>query len=59
MEQEARLILRAALVDEPMDAKPQDSFFDSVRKLVDQYGPYDLELPAREPMREPPTFIDT
>jgi plasmid stability protein len=56
MEQEARIILRAAVVDEPIDGRPQESFFDSVRKLVDQYGPYDVELPAREPMREPPTF---
>jgi len=56
MEQEARIILRAAVVDYASDAEAQESFFDSVRKLVDQYGPYDVELPPREPMREPPIF---
>ncbi len=56
MEQEARIILRAAVEAEAADRSSQESFYDSVRKLVDKYGCFDIELPPREPMREPPAF---
>lgn len=56
MEQEARTILRSAVETEAAGQSPRESFYDSVRKLVDKYGPFDVELPPRQPMREPPTF---
>jgi plasmid stability protein len=56
MEQEARIILRAAVEAEAKPAASKESFYGSVRKLVDKYGPFDLDLPPRGPMREPPTF---
>lgn len=55
MEQEIRAILDAAVVSTERAAK-DDNLYDAVRKLVDKYGGFDLELPPREPMREPPTF---
>lgn len=51
MEEEARNILRAALAQD--DAAPRDlAAAISARFLP--FGGLDLELPAREPMREPP-----
>lgn len=57
MEQEARLILRAALAGERKPAGSKESFYESVRKLVDKYGSFDLEIPPRSTaVREPPRF---
>lgn len=56
MEQEARTILRAVVEADTTGQSARESFYDSVRKIVDRYGPYDVELPPRAPMREPPTF---
>ena len=53
MEQEARDILRAALYTE------QSSGADLVRSIRARFAPLggvELELPPREPMREPPDF---
>ncbi len=53
MEQEARDILRVAL-DE--DAAPPRNLGTAIRELFRPYGGVELEIPPREPMREPPTF---
>lgn len=53
MEDEARDILRAALSQE---AEAGDSLFAFIREQIEPLGGADLELPAREPMWEPPRF---
>ncbi len=53
MEEEARSILRSVLQTEPLSGK---SLVDSIRTLVEPHGGIELELPAREPMRDPPDF---
>jgi antitoxin FitA len=53
MEEEAREVLRAALSkDEAMPA----GLMEAIRKRFGKFGPVDLPIPAREPMREPPDF---
>ena len=52
MEQEARLILREAVAPEP-EPKNLAQF---IRDCFAPYGGVDLELPPREPAREPPDF---
>jgi plasmid stability protein len=54
MEEEARVILRGALGPEP--PKPGESFGEMVRAIVEEVGGIDIELPPREPMRDPPDF---
>lgn len=53
MEAEARDILRAALQRAP--AEP-GSLYEAIRARVAESGGFDLELPPRELMRDPPTF---
>ena len=53
MEQEARDILRAAL-DE--DAAPDRNLGTAIHELFRPFGGAELEIPPREPMREPPRF---
>lgn len=54
MEDEARDILRAALAQEPRTA---GNLYDAIRRRVDAMGGgFELELPPRGPMREPPDF---
>ena len=53
MEQEARDILRAAL-DE--DAAPNRNLGTAIHELFKPSGGVELEIPPREPMREPPRF---
>ncbi len=53
MEEEARSILRSALRAEPLSGQ---SLVDSIRAMVEPYGGIDLELPPREPQRDPPDF---
>lgn len=53
MEQEARDILRSAL-DE--DVAPARNLGTALHELFKPIGGVDLELPAREPMREPVRF---
>lgn len=55
IEEEAREILRCALAEEPV---PQEHLVDAIRRLVEPYGGFELELPPRGPMREPPDFSD-
>ncbi|WP_028840495.1 FitA-like ribbon-helix-helix domain-containing protein [Thermomonas fusca] len=53
MEEEARSILREALKSEPLSGK---ELVQRIREMVEPYGGIELELPPREPMREPPDF---
>ena len=51
MEQEAREILREALDPE---AAPSKNLGTAIHQLFKPYGGVELDIPAREPMREPP-----
>ena len=53
MEEEARLILREAVTDERAAPKDLAKF---TRECFAPFGGVELELPPREPMREPPDF---
>lgn len=53
MEEEARSILRSALLSESLSGQ---SLVDSIRAMVEPYGGVDLELPPRELQRDPPDF---
>ena len=53
MEQEARDILRAALEPPPT---PPKNLGTAIHELFKPYGGVELEIPPREPMREPPRF---
>ena len=53
MEQEARVILRAALLQEA--ARDKD-LANTIRARFSQYGGVQLELPPRDPIREAPDF---
>ena len=52
MEEEARNILRDAVEQE---AGPHN-LADAIRERFAPYGGVDLDIPPREPMREPPKF---
>lgn len=52
MEEEAREILRK----EVGEAAPPANLAAAIRARVTTLGDVDLDLPAREPMRDPPTF---
>ncbi len=51
MEDEARNILRTALAQ---DTKTARNLAQAIRKRFEPLGGVELELPAREPVREPP-----
>jgi len=53
MEEEARLILRAAVGGE---SAPEKGLGTALRELFKPFGGVDLELPPRGPMREQPSF---
>lgn len=53
MEEEARNILRDALLAEPFSGQ---SLVDSIREMVAPYGGIDLEPPPHEPHRNPLDF---
>ncbi len=53
MEDEVREILRTALSAEPPKGQ---SLVDAIRARIEPLGGFELELPAREAMREPPEF---
>lgn len=55
MEEEARNILRTALDTDP-EVNTGAALVKAIRARVERFGGIDLELPAREPMREPPDF---
>ena len=52
MEQEARLILREAVQQQSVPK----NLAAAIRKRFAPLGGVDLDLPPREPMREPPQF---
>jgi plasmid stability protein len=52
MEEEAREILRQVVGE----AAPPRNLAAAIRARVAPFGGVDLDLPAREPMREPPSF---
>ena len=53
MEEEAREILRLALAQ----AEPQpENLATAIRKMMAPFGGVELDIPAREPVREPPDF---
>ncbi len=54
MEAEARVILQTVLA--PEGASPIRHLYDRVRARFAPLGGIDLELPPREPVREPPRF---
>lgn len=53
MEDEVREILRAAL---PVEMGDSAEMIRSIRRRVEAIGGIDIELPTREPMRDPPGF---
>ena len=53
MEEEARNILRAALTTESSQAK---NLGTAIHQLFKPFGGVELDIPPREPMREPPRF---
>jgi antitoxin FitA len=55
MEEEARQILRAALTEPPAKGL---NFLETIRSRFKGLGDVQLEIPPREPGREPPDFSD-
>lgn len=55
MEEEARSILRAALANR-VENDSGASLYAAIRVHVEPFGGIDLDLPAREPQRDPPDF---
>ena len=53
MEAEAREILKAALA---VEAGPTKDLGTAIHERFAPYGGVELEIPPREPMRDPPTF---
>jgi antitoxin FitA len=55
MEEEAREILRSALVTQP---NLTDNLAEIVRRRFAPLGGVELELPPRDPIRKPPDFAE-
>ena len=53
MEQEAREIFRAALAQDPSTG---ENLADAIRARFEPLGGVELDLPAREPIPDPPKF---
>ena len=53
MEEEARRILAEAV---DRETAPREGLGTAIHKLFKPFGGVELELPPREPMREPPRF---
>lgn len=53
MEAELRDILRQSLAEEPA---AELNLAEAIRRRVAPFGGVELELPARQPAREPPRF---
>ena len=54
MEEEARIILRRVL--DQQTAKSVTKFGTAVSELFEPFGNVELDIPPREPVREPPRF---
>jgi plasmid stability protein len=55
MEEEVRDILRCALA---ITEKPSENLADAIRRRVESIGGFSLEIPPREPIRDPPDFSE-
>ena len=55
MEAEARDILREALAGHEPEPHPKN-LYAAIRNLVEPLGGIEIEIPPREPVREPPRF---
>ncbi|RZU99207.1 FitA-like ribbon-helix-helix domain-containing protein [Spiribacter vilamensis] len=55
MEDEARDILRVALSSDDAEA---GSLYETIRRRVEPLGGVELDVPRREPMREPPDLSE-
>lgn len=55
MEEEAREILRSALHAVPA---AEENLAEAIRKLFAPFGGVELELPRRDPIRDPPKFSE-
>lgn len=53
VEEEARAILREALAQE---AAPEENLYAAIRRTVEPFGGFELDLQPRELMRDPPDF---
>jgi antitoxin FitA len=53
MEEEAREILRQSLAQPP---EPKRNLMDAIRRHFGPLGGVELDIPPRQPMREPPDF---
>ena len=53
MEEEARIILREAV---DLEAAPKKGLGAAIHELFRPFGGVELDIPPREPMREPPGF---
>jgi antitoxin FitA len=53
MEEEAREILKTALAT---DISPSENLAVAIRRIFEPLGGVELEIPPREPIREPPKF---
>jgi plasmid stability protein len=53
MEEEARHILRSALTGE---VPAPTNLYAAIRRRIDSLGGAELEIPDRQPLREPPRF---
>ena len=53
MEEEARIILREAV---DMEATPTKGLAAALQELFRPFGGVELDIPPREPMRDPPGF---
>jgi len=58
MEEEVRTIIRRAVSPEESGTRHSDAvdLGTAIRRRVARYGGVELELPPREPVREPPDF---
>lgn len=57
MEEEVRSILRGALGDR-VEEDSGAALYAAIRSRVESFGGIELELPAREPQRDPPDFSE-
>lgn len=55
MEQEIRTILDEAARSGGTPDR-EESLYDAIRRLVEPHGGFEIEIPQREAMREPPDF---
>ena len=56
VEEEARAILRLAVEEAAPPDSPPGSLYEAIRSHFRGFGDVELEIPRREPMREPPNF---